>query len=117
MASTQAHSYLNLSLTSNVDDFLPVSGTARRFFIPTVSATRKQDFASSAALKAELENGGYEALLYHSLHEVNLAGFDVRKVPQTEELRQQRNHSLPPLDASWCEVLESGPYGGPIERS
>ena len=38
-------SYLNLSLTSNADHFLPVSGTARRFFIPTVSAARKQDFA------------------------------------------------------------------------
>ena len=39
-----ADSYLNLSITSNADHFLPVSGTARRFFIPTVSAARKQDF-------------------------------------------------------------------------
>ena len=77
-----------------------------------MSATRKQDFAYFAALKAELENGGYEALLYHLLHEVNLADFDVRKVPQTEELRQQRNHSLPPLDAWWCELLETGTLWG-----
>ncbi len=107
-----ADSYLNLSLTSNADHFLPVSGTARRFFIPTVSAARKQDFAYFAALKAELENGGYEALLYHLLHEVDLADFDVRKVPQTEELRQQRNHSLPPLEAWWCELLETGTLWG-----
>ena len=38
-----AASYLNLSVTSNSDHFLPVSDTARRFFIPTVSAARKQD--------------------------------------------------------------------------
>ena len=107
-----ADSYLNLSLTSNADHFVPVSGTARRFFIPTVSAARKQDFAYFAALKAELENGGYEALLYHLLHEVDLADFDVRKVPQTEELRQQRNHSLPPLEAWWCELLETGTLWG-----
>ena len=41
----KADSYLNLSITSNADHFLPVSETARRFFIPTVSAARKQDFA------------------------------------------------------------------------
>ena len=40
----KADSYLNLSITSNADHFLPVSDTARRFFIPTVSAARKQDF-------------------------------------------------------------------------
>ena len=46
-----ADSYLNLSITSNADHFLPVSGTARRFFIPTVSAARKQDFAYFAGLR------------------------------------------------------------------
>ena len=47
----KADSYLNLSITSNADHFLPVSGTARRFFIPTVSAARKQDFTYFAGLQ------------------------------------------------------------------
>ena len=38
-----AASYLNLSITSNSDHFIPVSDTARRFFIPTVSTARMQD--------------------------------------------------------------------------
>ena len=67
-----AVSYLNLSITSNSDHFLPVSNTARRFFIPVVSAARKQDFAYFAALQEELDHGGYEALLYHLLYEVDL---------------------------------------------
>ena len=108
----KAASYLNLSITSNADHFVPVSGTARRFFIPTVSAARKQDHEYFAGLKAELEGGGYEALLYHLLHEVDLTDFNVRKVPQTEALRQQRDHSLPPLDAWWVELLESGTLMG-----
>lgn len=108
----KADSYLNLSITSNAEHFLPVSGTARRFFIPTVSAARKQDFAYFAGLKAELNAGGYEALLYHLLHEVDLADFNVRQVPQTEGLRQQRDHSLQPLDAWWCELLETGTLMG-----
>ena len=112
----KADSYLNLSITSNADHFLPVSGTARRFLIPTVSAARKQDFAYFAGLQAELDNGGYEALLYHLLHEVDLTDFNVREVPQTEALRQQRDHSLPPLEAWWCELLETGTLMGSRSR-
>ena len=33
-------------------------------------------------------------------------------MPQTEGLRQQRDHSLPPLDAWWCELLETGTLWG-----
>ena len=62
--------------------------------------------------KAELDNGGYEALLYHLLYEVDLTDFNVREVPQTEALRQQRDHSLPPLEAWWCELLETGTLWG-----
>ena len=84
-----AASFLNLSITSNADHFLPVSDTARRFFIPTVSAARKQDHEYFAGLQAELDNGGYQALLYHLLYEVDLTNFKVREVPQTDALRQQ----------------------------
>ena len=73
-----------------------------------MSAARKQDFAYFVGLKAELDNGGYEALLYHLLYEVDLTDFNVRMVPQTEGLMQQRDHSLPPLEAWWCELLETG---------
>ena len=108
----KAISYLNLSVTSNAEHFLPVSDTARRFFISTVSAARKQDHEYFAGLQAELDNGGYQALLYHLLFEVDLTDFNVRKVPQTEGLRQQRDLGLPPFDAWWCEVLETGTLWG-----
>ena len=107
-----AASYLNMTMLSNSEHFIPVSDTARRFFIPTVSAARRGDHDYFAGLQEELDNGGYEALLYHLLHEVDLTGFNVRKVPQTEGLRQQRDQSLPPLDAWWCELLETGTLRG-----
>ncbi|MCK1453384.1 hypothetical protein IVB36_21505 [Bradyrhizobium sp. 35] len=107
-----AASYLNMTILSNSDHFLPVSDTARRFFIPTMSAARKQDFVYFSALQKELDNGGYEALLYHLLHEVDLTDFNVRAVPQTEGLRQQRDHGLQPLDAWWCELLDTGTLWG-----
>jgi uncharacterized protein DUF5906/DNA primase RepB-like protein len=107
-----ADSFLNVSITSNAEHFLPISGTARRFFVPTVSTARMQDFAYFNDLKAYLENGGYEALLYHMLHEVDLKDFNVRDVPKTAGLMEQRNHSLPPLENWWCELLETGTLMG-----
>jgi hypothetical protein len=107
-----ANSYLNVSILSNSDHFIPVSNTARRFFVPTVSAARRGDHAYFASLQKELDNGGCEALLYHLLHEVDLTGFNVRAVPQTEALRLQRDQSLPALEAWWCELLEIGTLRG-----
>ena len=107
-----ANSYLNVTILSNSEHFVPVSNTARRFFIPTVSAARRGDHAYFAGLQEELDGGGYEALLYHLLHEVDLTGFNVRQVPQTEGLRHQRDQSLPALEAWWCELLESGTLRG-----
>jgi hypothetical protein len=108
----QADSFLNISVLSNADHFVPVSGTARRFFIPTVSIARMQDVAYFGDLEADLESGGYEALLYYFLHEVDLTGFNVRLVPQTAGLREQRDQSLEALDAWWVELLETGTLTG-----
>jgi hypothetical protein len=108
----QADSFLNLSITSNAAHFLPVSGTARRFMIPTVSTAHMQDFAYFNAIKDQLDHGGYEALLYHLLNEVDLTSFNVRLVPNTAGLREQRDQSLPPLEAWWCELLETGTITG-----
>src|ERR1019366_435820 len=87
----QAPSYLNMSILSNSEHFLPASGTARRFFVPTVSAARKQDVVFFGEMEAALDAGGYEALLYYFLHDVDLKDFNVRKVPQTAGLREQRD--------------------------
>jgi hypothetical protein len=108
----RADNFLNISVLSNAKHFLPISGTARRFFIPTVSPDHKGDHPYFAAIQDQLDNGGYEALLHHLIHEVELADFNVRSVPQTEGLMEQRDQSLLPLDAWWCELLESGTLEG-----
>jgi hypothetical protein len=108
----QADNYLNISVLSNNPHFLPVGPNARRFFIPTVSVARLQDFAYFSAIQEQLDNGGYEALLYHLQFEVDLTGFNVRDVPKTVGLREQRNMSIEPLDAWWVELLETGTLAG-----
>jgi hypothetical protein len=86
-----ASNYLNISITSNATHFIPVSGTARRFFVPTVSSGHKQDFDYFRAIEDQLVNdGGYQALLYHLLYEVDLRDFEVRKVPKTAGLASRQ---------------------------
>jgi hypothetical protein len=108
----QADNYLNISVLSNSPHFLPVGPNARRFFIPTVSIERMQDFQYFGAIQEQLDAGGYEALLYHLQFEVDLAGFNVRDVPKTAGLREQRNMSIEPLDSWWAELLETGTLMG-----
>ena len=93
-----ARSYINLGLASNADHFLPVGPNARRFFIPTVSPEKAGDLGYFNRIEAQLKNGGYEALLYHLLHEVDLRDFDVRKVPKTVGLADQAQFSRKGVD-------------------
>ena len=77
-----APNYLNIDMTTNSKHFVPASRTARRFFIPTVSENRVGNLEYFNAIEAQLKDGGYEALLYHLLYEVNLRDFDVRRCPR-----------------------------------
>jgi hypothetical protein len=103
-----APNYLNIDIISNARHFVPASGTARRFFIPTVSENRVGDLQYFNAIEAELRDGGYEALLYHLLYEVDLRDFDVRRVPKTAGLAEQAEYSRKGLDGLVEKVCNEG---------
>ena len=75
-----------------------MSGTARRFFVPVVSLERANDHEYFHNIKAQLEDGGYEALLFHLLHEIDIRDFNVRAVPKTAALAEQIMHSRKGVD-------------------
>ena len=93
-----APNFLNIDMLSNSLHFIPVGPTARRFFAPTVSEDRVGDFDYFNDIEAQLKDGGYEALLYHLKHEVDLRDFDVRKVPKTAALAEQAAYSRKGVD-------------------
>jgi hypothetical protein len=107
-----APNYLNIDIISNSKHFIPASGTARRFFIPTVSENRRRDFEYFDTVEAQLLDGGYEAYLYHLLHEVDLRDFNVRAVPRTAALAEQQRLSGDSF-TSWLQacVNEDGVVG------
>jgi hypothetical protein len=94
-----APNFVNVDLLSNMDHVVFVGPTARRLFIPTVSEDRVGDLEYFGKIEAQLQDGGYEALLYHLQHEIHLRDFDARKVPKTEGLAEQARYSRKGVDA------------------
>ena len=93
-----ANNHLNIDVISNAEHFLPVSGFARRFFVPKVSSEHANDHDYFRAILKQLNDGGYQALLYHLLHEVDVRDFNVRAVPKTASLAEQAALSRKGID-------------------
>jgi hypothetical protein len=103
-----APNYINTDIISNAKHFVPVSRTARRFFLPTVSVERVGDFAYFKAITKQLNDGGYEALLYHLLYEVDLRDFEILRVPKTAALAEQAGYSRKGVEGLVEKVCSEG---------
>ena len=103
----QAPNYLHVMMASNEDWVVPASLEARRFFMLDVGDAMKDDHAHFGAIWAQMETGGYEAML-HDLLTHDLTGFNVRRVPVTAALQEQKTLSLSGPYAWWLDVLQRG---------
>ena len=99
--------YVRLLVTGNEDWVVPASMEARRFAVLDVAADHIDDTAYFAAINAEMDNGGREALLHHLLT-FDLTTVDLRKVPTTAALLDQKLASLTPEQGWWLDVLHDG---------
>jgi len=73
-----------------------------------VSENRVGDLEYFKKIEEQLQNGGYEALLYHLLYEMDLWDFDVRRVPKTAGLVEQVEYSRKGLDGLVEQVCNEG---------
>ena len=83
---------LHIFMSTNSEWAVPAGLDDRRFFILNVSDAHKQQTAYFKAIRHEMSSGGREALL-HYLLSYDLSGFDIFKVPETEEKRRQKQLS------------------------
>lgn len=97
---------LHIVIASNDDWVVPAGRDERRFFIVDVSNAKQQDREYFSAIKKQLDNGGREALL-HFLQNYEIT-IDLRDVPQTEALLDQKIRSLDPVGKFWYECLMEG---------
>ena len=101
-----------LLVTSNSEWVVPAGPEERRFAVFDVSDARMQDKVYFKALIDQLEHGGYEALLYEFLHRPVPPSVDLRTIPETLALFEQKLSSLTPEQAWWLDILERGTLPG-----
>lgn len=100
-------SYLRVLISSNEKWVVPATPGERRYAVFNVSDRHAKDIPYFVALRAEMNGGGLGALL-HYLQTFDLSDFDVRKVPETTGLAEQKAAGLKGAEAFWFELLESG---------
>ena len=100
-----ARNRLKIMMATNSAHAIRAAGDERRFFVVSVSDCKKQDHEYFAKLHKWWNSGGKEKLL-SALLNYNLDGFNVRKVPNTGALEDQKLQSLEPLDAWLFEMLQ-----------
>lgn len=102
-----APNYVHLILASNEDWVVPAGLDERRFFVMEVGEGHKQDHAYFKRIRDDLDNGGLENLL-HYLLTFDLGPFEVRLVPQTRALQDQKIMSMSPETQWLYEKLWEG---------
>jgi hypothetical protein len=98
----------NYIFTSNNDHFLTASSQGeRRYFAFRCGNGAQQDGRYFAAIKRQMEAGGYSKLL-HDLLARDISLVDFTSPPRTAVLSAQIRGSLTGLDRWWADCLEAG---------
>ena len=99
--------YVHLIMAANDPHVIRASGDERRYFVLEVGDGAKQNKKFFGDMVKQMNNGGLEALLFH-LQNVDLDGFQVRDVPQTEALQEQKLLSMSIDEEWWYRKLQNG---------
>jgi hypothetical protein len=102
-----ALNYVHLMMASNNNWVVPAGGDERRYFVVDVNDTKMQDTKYFHKLAELMKNGGREALLFELLN-YDLTNFNVRKVPKTKALQEQKLLSMSPDQEWWYSKLQEG---------
>lgn len=105
--AARSNSCLHIILACNNDWSVPVDADDRRYCCIEVGDAHKRDHAYFAAIDAQIQNGGREALLGFLL-KVDLTGFRPEDFPRTDEHDRQRARTRHGIDAFIEEVCHEG---------
>jgi len=109
----QVRNLIRLYVTSNNAWVVPAAFEERRFCVLDVGDGNMQDTDYFARMDAEMEAGGLAHLLAY-LVRFDLGTVNLRKIPMTEALWEQKVCTMPLLNHWWLGKLRDGrllPYG------
>jgi len=98
---------IKLIMASNADWVVPAGPDARRYFVLDVGDMNREDHSYFEKIQAQLDSGGREALL-HFLTVYDISNFNVREVPKTDALNQQKQYSFTTEEDWWYTKLCDG---------
>jgi len=99
--------YIHLIMASNSDWVVPVAMDDRRFFVLDMGEEHRRDSQYFGDIMAQLDNGGYEALLHH-LMSLDISDINLRDVPNTDALAEQKCLNMSPEQSWWYDKLHEG---------
>ena len=103
----KVRSCVRLLVTSEQAWIVPAGRGERRFAVLKVGSHRRGDTTYFGAMLAEMNSGGREALMY-DLVNFDLDDVDLRAIPKTAALLDQKVAGLEPHVAFWQDCLERG---------
>jgi hypothetical protein len=103
----QSPNYTHLIMASNSQWVVPAGANERRFFCLDVGTQFRQNSEHFAEIARQMDNGGREALLDYLLN-YDLSNYEVRTVPTTEALRDQKHLTRDPVESWWFGKLVDG---------
>jgi hypothetical protein len=98
---------INIVIASNNEWVVPAGEDERRFYVADVSNAHQQEHAYFKAIFEQLENGGYEAMLY-DLQRWEYSIDDLRQAPKTSALLDQIKNTMDVAGKFWIERIEDG---------
>ncbi|EOB7984982.1 primase-helicase family protein [Pseudomonas aeruginosa] len=101
--------FLHVLMASNSDWVVPAGEFERRFFVLDVGSDHRQDREYFRELKKSMDEGGSENLL-HFLLTYDLSSYEVRAVPATKALEEQKAYSLAPFERELMECAHLGTF-------
>ncbi|MGX1101361.1 DUF5906 domain-containing protein [Amorphus sp. MBR-141] len=104
----QIRNYVRLLVTSNEDWVVPAGKDERRFAVFDIQDKAKGDASYFSALFAEALRPQNKGALLDYLLEFDLSKVDLRDIPKTTGLLEQKVRSLDPVESWWLERLREG---------
>ena len=105
--SYMAPSYVRIIVTSNSPHVIPATEGERRYFVLEVPPTRIRDGAYFRRLKAEMDAGGREAMMFDLMRR-DISKRDFSRVPNTAGLTHQIIAGYKGEDRWLFDLLDSG---------
>lgn len=103
----RVENFIRLLMTSNEGWVVPAGKDERRYAVFDVSDRCKENHEYFAEMMQELDDGGREALLADLLS-FDLSSINLRVIPKTKALLEQKIRSLNSVESWWFERLKEG---------